>query len=369
MGDRDGATAWYRSAVELLGAVIELRDHCHTWPPCAMDAANDESAKPAKAKRNKKSSRHTTLVNEAVRKWQLMLFEVQRLLEKIGSQPSRSFDGRVIRPGSGLLGVADDAFREVEQQLQDAQLDAAVGRFEVDGYDSQRYAWPVVAKVAADVQRWATEIAEHWLSNPPDRPRNIKSAFIGVPQEKWESADREESQLLTGCLELREAVDACPLSPELIAKLGARLDLEQAGLSRLAPAEGENKKCRKLSQKSGRPQGSKKNRDAQELYELKRFVELRREFETGSATGDSKYITTGARKGTYEAFFCWLQRSESVSEDLLDKWQDQGPRNVMKEAGRALPHLFADKPKARPQNSLYISGRKPSKKKSKISKR
>jgi hypothetical protein len=249
-----------------MGAVVELRDHCQEPLPWALNfgvfisdtktkqqsagadakevetttaptplvpdpvatAANEGQSAGSDDKQVEVPTTPTSLVPDPVStaanesRWKEWFGHLQFLTEKIGHRP---LIGLVARPGSGLLGKAEDAFQQVEAQLQDAQLDPALGRFNADGFGSQRCAWAVVIEVTGALLSWAEHVYRLRL-------QQFHQQWVGDPKEQVITvSDR---------IFLANVIANCPLSTELTGKLSARLDLEQVWLSRRSPADSEN---------------------------------------------------------------------------------------------------------------------------------
>ncbi len=230
-----GSLAWYQAARQVLDAVLELRELGRTWQPSgqaigavfvdadeALPSLKDLAVR-VKTKQGKKNTTHLVIdpvaAAKAEAKWRQQFAEVDRLLARLGCLARRGVDGRVIVSGSGLLGAADDAFAKVEPELRQAQLDAALGRVEIEQNGSHPYAQPILVAVAQATASWLQRVANHWLLNPPNQPHTIASKAT-----------------------LADAVAACPVSQQLIGKLAARISLEREWLaSRKKPKAGENK--------------------------------------------------------------------------------------------------------------------------------
>ncbi len=255
-----GSLAWYQAAREVLGALSELRmigqAPVPTWPPvfAIHDLATVEKNTPEpqlkdlmpqpKKRRGKNSSTHPCSSDVSDR-WQIEFACLDFALSKLGSL--------TFPPGSGLLRAADDAFTKIEPLLREAQLDPALGQFEVEPYGRHPYVWPIMVAVADAGANWIRRVGELWACYATEQLAAITEIETKKPEMAADKRDR-----FCGKLAAHQAVPDCPLSNGLLGKLAARLELEREWLaSREKPKEVENKEGGK--QKRG---GNNKDSDA-----------------------------------------------------------------------------------------------------------
>ncbi len=358
--------AYYQAAREVLGALSELRmigqapvpqmfTPFAVYDPKAVEAnvpepqLKDLMSQPKK-RRGKNSTRHPCSSDVNAR-WQIEFACLDFALSRLGSL--------TFHPGSGLLRAANDAFLEVEPELRLAQLNPALGQFEVEPFGRHPYVWPIIRAVADATATWAIHIAELWSCYGGKKAGLIKDQTTQCEYETDRPSDMQNR------IAKLQATPPCPVSPELLGKLAARLELERAWLASQEKPELTGATVEK--RKRGKP---KQNRTDDELRIYRLWRQLRNEFEAGVKSGDKSFLTQRVHKDSYEAFFCWLDRTRKVDEDLFDDWRKQGGRNVTKESDRALGKSDAVRlAKSRPQNQQTIRGRKSQKKKLKFSTR